>query len=158
MLPKDSLAKVATQRAHGLSLRGEQSSVVSHSLFSSNSGGQAGSVYGISLYGVCLRCTVMNNEMLANYGAAMYGFKDFATNCTTLLRSNIAFGQGHVFLGGEGALVDSGTMNYMLTYGDVDQMNVQMIIKEGDIGNLNAFEAGTTNWYNFSILDRAISG
>lgn len=114
--------------------------------------------YGIHLVS-CTNCTVEYNKMYANKGAAQYGFCDGSEDCTTFLRGNVSFGHGKVFNGGASTLTDTAAMNYFLTYAETgDTMNIQMLIKEGDIANMNAFEAGSSEWFNFSILEGAISG
>lgn len=146
-------AQVASQEVAGIVMRSEKASSILSSSFSANLGGRLGTVYGIGFYGSCQQCIVSYNEMMTNFGFHQYGFKDFSSDCTTLLRGNIAYGHGKVFDGGEGELTDSGSMNYMLHYAvPPEQKNIQLIIKEGDIANLNAFEAGSTKWFNYSIL------
>ena len=151
--------QVATQLVSGISIRSENASSILFSTISSNLGGALGTVYGIRLYGGCQGCTVSYNEIFSNLGFKTYGFKDYAAHCSTLLRGNIAYGHGNVFWGGEGVITDSGNMNYMMSYANsADQMSVQMVVKESDIANMNAFEVSSTKWYNFSILGKAISG
>lgn len=135
----------------GFGLKNEKRSVIERCEASSNDGA-AGDVYGIALLGDCTNVTVEFNKLFSNFAAQKcYGFKDFSSNSTALLRGNVAFGHGKVFTGG-GTVIDSGRMNYMMSFSETsDQKNLQFIIKEGDTTTLHAFEAGSTEWFNFSI-------
>lgn len=139
--------------AYGIACSNEKRSVIERCEASSNDGG-TGSAYGIALLDTCINMVVEFNKMFANSASvANYGFKDFASNSTTLLRGNTAFGQGKSFTSGNSSLTDSRKMNYMLTYSASDQMNIQLLIKESDIANLNTFESSSTDWFNYSILE-----
>ena len=49
-------------------------------------------------------------------------------------------------------MIDSGKMNYMMSFDlSAEQRNLQFIVKEGDTTTLHAFEAGSSEWFNFSI-------
>ena len=140
--------------AYGIALTNEYGSIIEHCEASLNDGGR-GSGCGIALIGTCVKTAISFNTMFSNTGSTkQYGFKDFAPNSTTLLRANLAFGQGRSFTNGNSAaLVDSSAMNYMLTYSQgSDQMNTQFLIRESDIADLNAFEISSNNWFNYSII------
>lgn len=140
--------------AYGIAFSNEKRSVVERCETSSNDGG-TGTGYGIALLDNCVSMVIEFNKIFANTGiTGQFGFKDFATNCTTLLRGNVSFGHGRSFLNGTSTLGDTNKMNFMLKYAiGGDQMNAQMVIKESDIGNINVFESSSTNWFNYSILD-----
>ncbi len=143
-----------TGKAIGISLHNETRSIICNSEINANDGG-SGSAFGLALTGTCTNVTVEYNKIFGNYAATtLYGFKDFAADSTTLLRGNVAFGQGRVFHSSSTPIDDSGSMNYMLTFKDgSNQKNLQFIIKEGDTANLNSFEAGSQHWFNFSITN-----
>ncbi|MBM3886779.1 hypothetical protein FJ364_02505 [Candidatus Dependentiae bacterium] len=140
--------------AYGIAFSNEKRSVVEKCEINSNDGG-TGTAYGIALLDTCVNMVVEYNKIFANTAAsAQYGFKDFATNSTTLLRGNTAFGHGRSFANGTSSFTDSKKMNYMLRYSPGgDQMNVQLLIKESDIANLNTFESSSMNWFNYSIVN-----
>lgn len=146
--------------AFGFFFRSELYSGIRDCLSASNYGSLTDhAAYGVALYGKCYSCVVSFSEMSANRAAYRYGFKDFAQDCTTLLRGNISFAHGNCYKGGQSSITDSGKLNYMLEYLEVNgNMDVQNLIKEADIANMNAFEAGSAKWFNFSILENAISG
>lgn len=149
----------ATQgNTYGFDLAGETGSSIQNCEIKGNSA--AGICYGIALHGNCIKNVVEHNNIYTNLGTTgMYGFKDFAYDSTTFLRGNVAFGHGATFSGGNAALTDTGAMNYFFQYAEaVGQMNVQLLIKETDIANMNAFDAGSTAWFNFSVLHSSIAG
>ncbi|MBM3886366.1 hypothetical protein FJ364_00405 [Candidatus Dependentiae bacterium] len=143
---------------YGFALKAEGSSAIQQCEASANIA--SGTCYGIALQNTCLKNVVEYNNLYANVGTVgQYGFKDFAGDSTTMLRGNVAFGHGATFSGGDASLTDSGSMNYFLRYTEATgQMNIQLLIKEGDIANMNAFEIGSPNWFNFSILHNSIAG
>ena len=146
--------------AFGFFLRSERYAVINDCLSASNYGSDTLQqiAYGVGLYGVCFACTLSFNSFNANRSLYNYGVKDFAPNSTTLLRGNVSFAQGQCYSGGQSSIVDVGRHNYMIQYSAVaGTMDVQNLIKEADIANMNAFEAGSTKWFNFSILEGAIS-
>lgn len=143
--------------ATGIFLSGETAGLIQE-CETNNNISTLSSAYGIRLAS-CTNCSVEYNKMFANNGVSKYGFYDGSDDCTTFLRGNVSFGHGKVFASGQASLTDSGAMNYYLDYAETsDAMNIQMLIKEGDIANMNAFEAGSPTWFNFSILQGAISG
>jgi hypothetical protein len=150
--------------AYGIAFDGEIGGSIVGCDANANKGGTTAVGIGmLATTSACINNTVEYNKMYANTGnngANQYGFRDFAADCTTFLRGNVAFGHGKVFTGGTSLLDSSSTkMNYSLTYTELgDQMNAQMLIKEGDIANMNAFEVGSSTWFNFSILSNSISG
>ncbi len=138
---------------YGIAFSNEKRSVVERCETSSNDGG-TGTGYGIALLDTCINMVIEFNKIFANTGiTAQFGFKDFATNSTTLLRGNMSFGHGRSFLSGTSTLANTNKMNFMLKYSlGGDQMNAQLLIKESDVANINAFESSSTNWFNYSIL------
>lgn len=140
--------------AYGFALENEQRSIIEKCEASGNDGGSDVG-YGIALLGTCVQTTITNNKMFTNYGIdRCYGYKDFSTHTTTLLRGNIAFGHGRVFVGGRGHPLDSGNMNFMLSFGsDDDSLNAQFIIKESDWFDFRSFDNIVTDWFNFSIAE-----
>lgn len=121
----------------------------------------SGTCFGIALHHTGVKNIVEYNKIYSNTGTiGRYGFKDFAYDSTTFLRGNVAFGHGATFAGGSSAITDSAVgMNYFLQYTEAaGQMNIQFLIKEGDIANMNAFEVGTPTWFNFSVLHNSIAG
>jgi hypothetical protein len=140
--------------AYGFALKDDERSIIEKCEASANDGGvDVG--YGIALLGTCVQATVTNNKMFTNYGVdRCYGYKDFAAHTTTLLRGNVSFGHGRVFVGGRSHPLDSGNMNYMLTFGsDDDTLNAQFIIKESDWFDFRTFDSIVTDWFNFSIAE-----
>lgn len=115
--------------------------------------------YGIALLGTCARCIVEYNKILSNQGYQaqhQYGYYDSALDSTTFLRGNVSFGHGHVFSGGANILTKTNMMNYWLSYSEPGiLMNVQNLIKEADIANMNTFESGSIDWFNYSVLENA---
>lgn len=113
---------------------------------------------GINLGGTCTLATVEYNKMLANTGTSQFGFRDQAADSTTFLRGNVAFGHGNVYNGSSEVISGNTTANYLITYTETaDSMNPQFLIKEADIANMNAFEAASSTWFNFSIIQNALS-
>ena len=147
------------QSAHGVVLRSDFSSVIRESIFSANGFPGVGAAYGIRLAGTCRLCMVGFNEMISNTGLQQYGYKDDSADTTTLLRGNMSFGHGACYGGGTSYLLNGPQANYSFVFSEAaGAMNVQNMIKEADIANMNAFEAGTSSWFNFSVLANAISG
>lgn len=145
----------------GVYFRSEQYSGVKDSVIASNYGSETlGHIaYGIAYHGACRSCVVTFSEMDSNKAQYCYGFKDFKFPSTTLLRGNVSFAHGQCFTGGHSSFIDVGKHNYMIQYDSANgSMDVQNLVKEADIANMNAFEAGSTKWFNFSILETAISG
>lgn len=159
---KNAVLPGTKNQAYGFGLNTEWNSVVLECEASANDAGATagGEVYGIALLGTCRKCDIEYNKIMSNIGSSKcYGFKDFSSDCTSLLRGNVSFGHGQVLSGGSATLTDSGTMNFMFVYDDAGSvMNPLNLIKEGDIANMNAFEAGSTTWFNFSILSDAADG
>ena len=144
----------------GFYLSNESYSGIRDSMSASNCGNPSNNhvAYGIAYFGTCSSCLVAFSEIDANKAAYQYGFKDFAAESTTLLRGNISFAHGQCFSGGQSSIPDVGHHNFLVTYTDPNgTMDVQNLIKEADIANMNAFEAGSNKWFNFSILEGAIS-
>ncbi len=146
--------------AFGFYLSDEWYSGVRDSMSASNCGDPAKHhlAYGIAYLGTCSSCLVAFSEIDANKAEFQYGFKDFSPQSTTLLRGNISFAHGQCFIGGQSSIPDVGKHNFLVQYQDPNgTMDVQNLIKEADIANMNAFEAGSNKWFNFSILEGAIS-
>lgn len=155
----NSVSDVCRQSAHGIVLRSEHSSMIRESLFSANMSTGYGAAYGIRLAGNCKLCVVGFNEMISNEGFEQYGYKDDSASTTTMLRGNLAFGHGPCYAGGTSELLNTNRTNYSFWFAETPGvMNVQNMVKEADIANMNAFEAGSVLWYNFSVLSTAISG
>ena len=143
----------------GFSLSADSGEIIQECEIKANA--SSGTCYGIALHHTGVKNIVEYNKIYSNTGTiGRYGFKDFAYDSTTFLRGNVAFGHGATFAGGSSAITDSAAgMNYFLQYIEAaGQMNIQFLIKEGDIANMNAFEAGTPTWFNFSILHNSIAG
>ncbi|MBM3886367.1 right-handed parallel beta-helix repeat-containing protein [Candidatus Dependentiae bacterium] len=144
---------------YGISLSGDTGALIQECEIKSNI--SSGTCYGVALHHTSPRNVVEYNKIYSNKGTiGQYGFKDFADDSTTLLRGNVAFGHGATFAGGTSAITDSTSgMNYFLKFTEQSgQMNIQFLIKEGDIANMNAFEVGSPTWFNFSILHNSIAG
>lgn len=150
--------------AYGIAFDGEIGGTIIENNSNANKGGiTAIGIAMLATSSACLNNTVEYNKIysnIGNNGSNQFGFRDFSSDCTTFLRGNVSFGHGKVFTGGSARLDSNSTkMNYYLTFRELgDQMNAQLLIKEGDIANMNAFEGGSSTWFNFSILSNAISG
>lgn len=142
--------------AYGISLSNETGSTIQYCEIKANDGGSTAVLskgYGIAMLGTCINNTVEYNKIFANVGVAkQYGFNDAAADCTTMLRGNVAFGQGQSLNGAATTLTDSGSMNYYFSYAEGGSMSVQNLIKERDVSNMNAFGTGDISWLNYSIL------
>lgn len=141
--------------AYGVALENETGGVIQNCEFYANTGANLGC--GIALIGDCRKTTVEYNKILANSGAQQYGFWDQSPGSTTFLRGNISFGHGRVF---ENTLVlpENPQANYRFTFAeDTDQLNPQFLIKEADTANMNAFEASSPTWFNFSIVEYSVA-
>jgi hypothetical protein len=151
---------IATKgNAYGFALSGDTGAAIQDCEIKANA--SSATCYGIALHHTCIKNIVEYNKIYSNSGTiGKYGFKDFANDSTTFLRGNVAFGHGATFSGGNASITDStGSMNYFLQYLEASgQMDVQFLIKEADIANMNAFEAGSSTWFNFSILHESIAG
>ncbi|MBM3886368.1 hypothetical protein FJ364_00415 [Candidatus Dependentiae bacterium] len=150
--------KATNGDSFGMAISGETGSTIQNCEIRSNIA--SGKAYGIALHHTSIRNVIEFNKICTNTGTTgQYGIKDFASDSTTMLRGNVVFGHGATFAGGNATLIDSGTMNYFLKYAEATgQMNLQFIIKESDVANLNAFEAGSQWWFNYSILHNSIAG
>lgn len=143
-------------QAYGIAFDNETSGAIQNCEISANKGTAVGC--GIGLLHTCLRNTVEYNKILGNIGTEQYGFYDHAADNTTFLRGNISFGHGKVF-DNTTFIAENTTANYRFTFNESDQqMNPQFLIKEADTANMNAFEASSATWFNFSIIENAISG
>jgi hypothetical protein len=136
---------------------GETFSVIENCESQSNNGGSLGTGYGIKLGNSDstdhLQLSIGFNYMAGNRGAKYYGYKDFATNTTTLLYNNISFGHGTILpLGGDGNIIDSGTLNYMLKFTRAGG-SASNIITESDQISLNSISS-TNTLNNFSLITR----
>lgn len=141
--------------AYGIAFEDEVGGAIQNCEASTNTGVEIGC--GIALLGRCLKTTVEYNKILANAGVTRYGFWDNSTEATTFLRGNISFGHGKVYNGTE--LIASNTAaNYRFTFAENNaDINAQFLIKEADTSNMNAFEAASPTWFNFSIIESLIS-
>ncbi len=141
--------------AYGIAFEDETGGAIQNCEASTNTGADIGC--GIALLGRCLKTTVEYNKILANAGTTRYGFWDDSTEATTFLRGNISFGHGKVYDGTQ-FIASNTTANYRLTAAETNpDLNPQYFIKEADTSNMNAFEAASPTWFNFSIIESLIS-
>lgn len=128
-----------TSIAAGFALRnGEAYSGVTESIASGST--TAGQAYGIMIghssdSAVSSFSTIHKNYLVYNLGSKSYGYRDFAPYTTTILTSNIAYGQGAINPSSSEQLTLKNAMNFMFTH--TGGRYPTGTVAEASIGNLN---------------------
>ncbi len=135
---------------------GETRSMITNSEIFDNSS-IVGESYGIkfgSATETILSCLVKYTKMSNNKGGAKsYGFKDFSADMSSLLIANISFGHGKIGqLNASNAIIDTGLLNYMLTFTDTSK-KATSFIKDIDTSTLDTLSTANPNFSNLSLYN-----